>query len=87
MAPWPRHEAFAGSRTRVEVQVSIVSENRHEISHESEAALHQVVVELSPDALPADYARLDELEQRLVVAAELWARDCIAERHVGLTEP
>jgi hypothetical protein len=68
-------------------QVSIVSEQRHEISHESEAALHQVRVELSTDALPANYERLDDLEQRLVVAAELWARDCIAERHVGLAEP
>ena len=66
--------------------VSVVSENRHEMSHESEAALHQVRVELSTENLPADYSMLDDLEHRLVSTAERWARDCIAERHVDVTE-
>jgi hypothetical protein len=58
-------------------EVSIVAEDRHEMSPESEAAVYQVRVDL-PDA--------DEdprLEQRLVDLAESWARACAAERHVG----
>lgn len=67
--------------------VSVVAENRHEISHESEAALHQVRVELSTENLPADSGLMDDLEQRLVSAAERWARACIAERHAEIAEP
>lgn len=67
--------------------VSVVSEIRHEISHESEAALHQVRVELSTESLPSDYGRLDDLEHRLVSTAERWARACIAERHTEVAEP
>jgi hypothetical protein len=58
-------------------EVSIVAEDRHEMSPESEAAVYQVRVDL-PDA--------DEdprLEQRLVDLAESWARACVAERHIG----
>jgi hypothetical protein len=58
--------------------VSIVAEDRHEISPESEAAVYQVRVDL-PEA---DHD--PELEARLVDVAERWARDCAAERH---TEP
>jgi hypothetical protein len=58
--------------------VSIVAEDRHEMSPESEAAVYQVRVDLpEADGDP-------ELEQRLVEVAERWARDCAAERH---TEP
>jgi hypothetical protein len=67
--------------------VSVVSENRHEMSHESEAALHQVRVELSTEDLPSDHGMLDDLERRLVSTAERWARDCIAERHADFAEP
>lgn len=66
--------------------VSIVSEHRHEISHESEASLHQVRVELATESLPDDFALLDELERRLILVAERWAHGCIAERHVVLPE-
>jgi hypothetical protein len=66
--------------------VSVVAENRHEMSHESEAALHQVRVELSTEDLPSDYGLLDDLEHRLVSTAERWARECIAERHVDVSE-
>ncbi len=48
-------------------QVSIISEQRHEISSESE-----------PD--------LEDLERRLVAAAETWAEACVAERHAEVTE-
>ena len=62
--------------------VTIVAEDRHEISEHSEAALHQVRIELAEEELPADEHELDEFRGRLVEAAERWARDCIAERHV-----
>jgi hypothetical protein len=55
--------------------VSIVAEDRHEISPESEAAVYQVRVDLSE---AEDDPRLEE---RLVGIADLWARACVAERH------
>jgi hypothetical protein len=58
--------------------VSIVAEDRHEMSPDSEAAVYQVRVDL-PEAEPSP-----QLERRLVEAAERWARTCVAERH---TEP
>ncbi len=68
-------------------EVSIVSEQRHEVSEESEIALHQVKIEVAGDRLPADSDELEELETRLLAGAERWARLCIAERHAELTEP
>jgi hypothetical protein len=62
--------------------VSVFAENRHEMTQESEAALHQVRVELSTEDLPSDHSLLDDLERQLILTAERWARDCIAERHV-----
>jgi hypothetical protein len=58
--------------------VSIVAEDRHEMSPDSEAAVYQVRVDL-PEAEPSP-----QLEKRLVETAERWARSCVAERH---TEP
>ena len=57
-------------------EVSIVAEDRHEMSPESEAAVYQVRVDLpTADQDP-------RLEQRLVDRAESWARACVAERHI-----
>lgn len=67
-------------------EVGIVSEERHEIGPHSEAALHQVRIEVSDDELPDDEHELDELRGRLVEAAERWARECIAQRHVEVGE-
>jgi hypothetical protein len=58
--------------------VSIVAEDRHEMSPDSEAAVYQVRVDL-PEAVPSP-----QLEERLVETAEQWARTCVEERH---TEP
>ena len=66
--------------------VSIVSEQRHEIGEEVEAALHQVRIEVAEDHLPADEALRDDLAERLVETAERWALACIAERHAEITE-
>jgi hypothetical protein len=64
--------------------VAIVAEDRHEISTHSEAALHQVRIEVSGDELPEDEHELDEMRGRLVETADRWARECIAGRSVEL---
>jgi hypothetical protein len=64
--------------------VSIVSEERHEIDDHSEAAVHQVRIEVSADSLPEDRGNREELAGRLIETAERWAGACIAERHVEL---
>jgi hypothetical protein len=66
--------------------VSIVSEQRHEIGEEAEAALHQVRVEVAADDLPSEGHEVERLSERLVAAAERWATDCISERHAEVTE-
>jgi hypothetical protein len=65
-------------------EVAIVAEDRHEMSAHSEAALHQVRIEISGDDLPAGDHELDELRGRLIEAAERWARECIEGRHVEI---
>jgi hypothetical protein len=67
-------------------EVSIVSEQRHEIGEDVEAALHQVRIEVADDQLPADYDEREDLADRLVATAERWAEACIAERHAEVTE-
>lgn len=67
-------------------EVAIVSEERHEIGPHSEASLHQVRIEVAGDELPAGDHDLDELRGRLIEAAERWARECIAEHHVELSD-
>ena len=66
--------------------VSIVSEARHEIDSHSEASIHQVRIEVGPEALPEDRRRREELAGRLIETAERWAGTCIAERHVDVSE-
>jgi hypothetical protein len=65
-------------------EVSIISEERHEIADTSEVALHQVRVEVPVDDVPDDDHELDELRGRLIEVAERWAQACIAERHVDV---
>jgi hypothetical protein len=55
--------------------VSIVAEDRHEMSPESEAAVYQVRVDLT------EAEDNSVLEGRLIQLAEHWARSCVAERH------
>ncbi len=59
---------------------SIVSEERHEFGAAVEAALHQVVIEISRENAGDDP---DALCARVVTAAEAWAQECIASRHGG----
>jgi hypothetical protein len=66
--------------------VSIVSEERHEIDTHSEAAVHQVRIEVNAASLPDDRRKREELARRLIETAERWATACIAERHVEVSE-
>jgi hypothetical protein len=59
-------------------EVSIVSEERHEIDTHGEAVVHQVRIEVEH--------RDGETEQRILERAEHWARLCVAERHADVTD-
>jgi hypothetical protein len=80
-------DELAETLLRKVAEVSIVAEERHEIGPATEASLNQVRIEVSPDQLPDDEHELDILCGRLVEAAEIWARHCIAERHAEVSEP
>jgi hypothetical protein len=67
-------------------EVSIVSEQRHEVGEDAEAALHQVRIEVAEDLLPDDEVDREDLADRLIDTAERWAEVCIAERHAEVTE-
>jgi hypothetical protein len=67
-------------------EVSIVGEQRHEISGDAEVVLHQVRVSVSPEIVPDDPTQRKELCERLVTLAEIWARQCINERHSEITD-
>src|ERR1043165_4855326 len=47
-------------------EVSIISEERHEIDAHVEASVHQVRIEVASDRVPADPFRRRSLEQRLL---------------------
>ena len=66
-------------------EVSIISEERHEIDAQVEASVHQVRIELT-DGVPADELSRRTLEKRIIARAEHWARQCVAERHVDVDE-
>jgi hypothetical protein len=67
-------------------EVSIVAEERHELSGESEASLNQVRVEVEAERLPVGAAEREALIGRLIDASERWAEACIAERHAEVSE-
>lgn len=71
---------------RPEVEdVSIVSEERHEIGGSAEASIHQVRLEVDDDAVPAEETR-DAFCDRLVEIATFWARMCAHDRHSELAD-
>jgi hypothetical protein len=67
-------------------EVSIVGEERHEMSEDVEVVLHQVRVAIPPERVPDDATERKEFCERLVGLAEIWARQCISERHAEITE-
>jgi hypothetical protein len=66
--------------------VSIVGEQRHEVSEDAEVVVHQVRVSIPPEAVPDDAGERKELCERLVTLAEIWARQCINERHAEIAD-
>ena len=56
--------------------VTIVAEQRTIADREMEASVHQIRIELEPEADP----------QRPLLIAERWAEACVAERHAEITE-
>ena len=66
-------------------EVSIISEERHEIDANVEASVHQVRIELS-HGVPADDVGRRALEARILERAEHWAHQCVAERHAEITD-
>ena len=67
-------------------EVSIISELRHEVSEETEVALHQVRVEIAREQLPESGRDQAVLAERLVAVCERWASACAAARHAEITE-
>jgi hypothetical protein len=67
-------------------EVSIVGEQRHEVSEDAEIVLHQVRVSVSPEMIPDDRVERKEFCERLVTLAEIWARQCFNERHGEMTD-
>lgn len=67
-------------------EISIVSEQRHEVSEEVEVSLHQVRIEVATEHLPANATELDALRERLIAACKKWAWTCIDDRHAEVTE-
>ena len=62
-------------------EVSIISEERHEIDENVEASVHQVVVQV------ADGGRdPDAVAQKIVERADHWVRICGAERHAEIAD-
>jgi hypothetical protein len=67
-------------------EVSIISEERHEIDAHVEASVHQVRIEISSDRVPADPIERSAIEERILERAEHWMRVCAAERHAEIAD-
>ena len=55
-------------------EVSIVGEERHEMSEDAEVVLHQVRVSVSREIVPGNPGERKVFCERLVTLAEIWAR-------------
>jgi hypothetical protein len=67
-------------------EVSIISEERHEIDSHVEASVHQVRIEVSSERVPANPVARAEVEERILERAEHWARMCVTERHAEIAD-
>lgn len=77
-------EELAQSLLPEVAEVSIVAEERHEIGEHTEASLHQVVVAVDPEHVPAADEEAEQLSARIVEESVRWAHSCAAERHVEI---
>ena len=73
-------DGLAGALRDLLASFAIVSEERHEFGRGVEASIHQVVIEVPREHAGDDP---DVLAERIVLAANGWAIDCIASRHGG----
>jgi len=67
-------------------EVTIVGEERHDLTDRAEVVLHQVRVAIPPDAVPDELRVRRDFCERLVTLAEIWARQCINVRHSEISE-
>jgi hypothetical protein len=67
-------------------EISIISEERHEIDSHVEASVHMVRIEVGADRVPADDVERRAIEERILERAEHWARVCVAERHAEIAD-
>jgi hypothetical protein len=67
-------------------EVSIVGEERHEVAEDAEIVVHQVRVAIAPERVPDDPDERKALCERLVGLAEIWARQCIHDRHAEIAD-
>jgi hypothetical protein len=67
-------------------EVTIVGEERHDLTEDVEVVVHQVRVAVGPDSVPDDRAERKQFCERLVTLAEIWARQCINERSSDISE-
>jgi hypothetical protein len=67
-------------------EVTIIGEERHDLTEDVEVVVHQVRVATAPDVVPNDPTERKQFCERLVTLAEIWARQCINERHAEITE-
>jgi hypothetical protein len=67
-------------------EVSIISEERHEIDPHFEVSVHLVRIEVAAEHVPGDVLERRALEERILERAEYWAHLCVAERRVDVAE-
>lgn len=67
-------------------EVSIISEDRHEIDANVEASVHQVRIEVAADRAPVEGPERVAIEERILERAEHWARVCVSERHAEIAD-
>ena len=67
-------------------EVSVTGEERHELADDVEVVVHQVRVAVPPEAVPKNPIQRADFCERLVTLAEIWARDCINQRHAEITD-
>jgi hypothetical protein len=67
-------------------EVTIIGEERHDLTEDVEVVVHQVRVAIAPDVVPGERAERKQFCERLVTLAEIWARQCINERSSDISE-
>jgi hypothetical protein len=67
-------------------EVTIVGEERHDLTEDVEVVVHQVRVAVAPAVVPDDRTERKAFCERLVTLAEIWARQCINERRAEISE-